>query len=153
MKYFLALLLISTTWASPSPQRIEIRVEPTEESAINDSENEEIGAEPLTDNEAEAVSAAVSAVLRTILSPSEKASTVRGRCTYRGGFCPGALVELKTSKGQLVASQSLASSDGFAFANLKPGRYLLEVSYARYNLRPVSKLVSPGSDVTVEMIE
>ncbi len=153
MNYLLYVLLLSSAWATSSPQRIEIHVKPAEEATVAAPESDEVKTEPLTDNEVEAVGAAVSAALRTVLSSGEKSSSVRGRCTYRGGFCPGALVELKNSKGQLVASQSLVSTDGFVFSNLKPGRYVIEVSYSRYKLKPVSKNITPGSEVDVVMVD
>ncbi len=145
MRYLIAIFLIGA-WAEPSPKRISIHDKSTHEA-------QEINPEPLTDNEIQAVSAVISAVVRTIVTPGENASSVRGRCTYRGGFCPGALVELKNTKGQMLASQSLTSVDGFAFLNLGPGRYNLEVSYPRYNLKAVRKQVSPGSEIIVEMTE
>ncbi|MGE4130776.1 MAG: carboxypeptidase-like regulatory domain-containing protein [Bdellovibrionales bacterium] len=148
MKYLIALI-IATAWAATGPQKIVIHEKTDEESTTK----KDLQPEPLTDNEVQAVGAAVSAVLRTVMTPAAKASSVKGRCSYRGGFCPGALVELKDGRGQLLASQSLSSADGFVFSNLKPGRYNLEVSYPRYKLKTVRKQVSPGIEVLVEITE
>lgn len=145
MRFFLALL-ISFAWAEPAPKGIKIQEKPAEETP-------EVKPGALTDNEYEAIGAAMSAMVRTILTPAEKASSVRGKCSYRGGFCPGAVVELKTTKGELLVSQTLASVDGFAFLNLKPGDYSLEVSYPRYGLKAVQRRVSPGAEVAIELVE
>jgi hypothetical protein len=150
MPYLIAIFLFAAG-AAPSPKHIVIRDKPTDEAPASDPKG--ITPAPLTDNEVDAMSAVVGAVVRTILTPAEKATSVLGRCIYRGGFCPGALIELKDSKGQVLASQSLASADGFVFSNLKPGRYNLEVSYPRYKLKPVQKQVSPGAEIIVEMTE
>lgn len=140
---FLMALFLYSTWGEPTPKQITIQAKPATE----------VTPEPLTDNEAEAVSAVISGIFRTVMTPAQKASSVRGNCRYRGGFCPGALVELKDWKEQLLGSQSLASVDGFVFSNLRPGQYNLEVSYPRYKLKAVRKQVSPGSEIVVEMTE
>ena len=150
---FLMAFFLTLAWAEPGPKSITIRETSLNDVISNDTDDQETKPEPLTDNEVQAMSAVVSAVIRTVLTPTEQASTVRGRCTYRGGFCPGALVELKDRKGQVLASQSLASVDGFVFLNIKPGRYNLEVSYPRYHLKAVQRPVSPGSEILVEMAE
>jgi hypothetical protein len=144
MPYFLFIFLASA-WAEKAPQQIVIREKSAQETTLQPDQ--------LTDNEVQAVSSAVSAVLQTIMAPATPPSSIRGRCVYQGGFCPGALIELKDGKGQILDSQLLASVDGFVFSNLKPGRYNLEVSYPRYKLKSVHKQVSAGSEIIVEMIE
>lgn len=148
--FFCALaLLIAPAWAALPPAGPEPA--PTEQSKPSPLD---VAPDDLTDNEVDAISSAISAAVRTVINSSRdkisKQSSIRGRCVYRKGFCPGAVIELRDERGLVVDQQLLASSDGFFFSGLKPGRYLLRGTYPRYKVKTVEKPVFAGSDVVLE---
>lgn len=96
--------------------------------------------------------ALVSAAFEVKPEPRVPKDQIRGFCSMRASPCPGAQVSLKAvGSNEEITYQTISSSLGFTFTSLKPGKYVIEVTYPRYRIKKSTTVVSTGSEVMINL--
>jgi hypothetical protein len=94
---------------------------------------------------------AASAVFGVQYSNALPKDQIKGTCKFEGSSCMGAVLTLKDHNGKALESQTITSTSGFLFGNLKETEYELEITYTRYKLKPTTQKVKPGSEVNIQL--
>ncbi len=76
---------------------------------------------------------------------------IHGKCEYDRGWCPGAVLTLKDTDGNIIDKLTISAVEGFKFLDLKKNNYTLEISYPRFGLKPVSQSVHGGTEILITL--